>query len=75
MRMFRHFPKARDIPAILITFVVVAVFLYVRLKYPDRQPASGFGPEWQCSGVGRGRAAFCIRKPATDSANRTTTPD
>jgi hypothetical protein len=75
MRMFRHFPKPRDIPAILIAFVLVAVSLYVHFKYPAWRSPSGFGPEWQCSEAGRDGPDFCMKKPAADPANQTTVPN
>ena len=75
MRLFRHFPKRRDIPAILLAVAVVAVLVYANLKYPDWKKPSGFGPEWQCSPSGRGGPDFCMKKPAADPADQTTTPD
>jgi len=69
MRMFRHFPKRRDIPGILFVLLVVAGLLFLNLKYPDRKAATNFGPEWQCSGSGRS-PDFCMKKPAADPANK-----
>jgi hypothetical protein len=75
MRVFRHFPKRRDIPAIIVGFAAVGLLLYLNLKHPDQQPATGFGPEWQCWGAGRGGTGFCMRKSLLDPANQTKTPN
>lgn len=64
--MFRHFPKRRDIPTIIFVLLLVAGFLYLNLKYPNRKLPTGFGPEWECSSLGRAGSSFCIKKPAAD---------
>jgi hypothetical protein len=71
--MFRHFPKRRDIPGIILVFVLVAGWLYLNLKYPDWKRPTGFGPEWECSSSGRGGPSSCMKKPAADPASQTTT--
>jgi hypothetical protein len=73
MRMFRHFPKSRDIPGIIFVLSLVVVFLHLNLKYPNRKVPTGFGPEWECSSPGRGGSSFCVKKPAIDPANQTET--
>jgi hypothetical protein len=75
MRRFRHFPKTRDILAILLAFALITGSFYFYLTHPEYKPATGFGPEWQCSDVARGGASFCVKKPLADPANKTTTPN
>ena len=54
----------RDIAAIVIAIGIVGGLLFVSLKYPGRQGATGFGPEWQCTARGArgGGPDFCIKK-------------
>jgi hypothetical protein len=69
MRMFRHFPKRRDIPGILFVLLLVAGLIYLNLKYPNWHASSGFGPEWQCTSTS-GRPSFCIKRPVTEPAKQ-----
>jgi hypothetical protein len=73
MRRLRHSFKRGDIGAIALAIVLGAAFLYVAIKRPDWQPATGFGPEWQCNAPGRGGSSFCIKKPPPVPADQTTT--
>jgi hypothetical protein len=75
MRMFRHFPKRRDMPGLLFVLLLVAGLIYLNLKYPDWKHPTGFGPEWDCSSPGRGGSSFCIKKPAADSASQKAAPN
>jgi hypothetical protein len=54
----------RDIAAIFIVLGIAGGLLFMSLKFPGGQSASGFGPEWQCTGRGARGAGpdFCIKK-------------
>jgi hypothetical protein len=58
----------RDVPGIAFVALIVIGGLYLAFKYPDWRAPSGFGPEWQCSGAGRGGPGFCIKKPPAEAA-------
>jgi hypothetical protein len=69
--------KRSDIPGIVLVIVVLTFWMYVYFERSDWQPASGFGPEWQCNGPGARSAGpdFCIKKPPVDPARQTPTPN
>ena len=75
MRRSRLSLKRGEIPAVVLAVVLAAFFLFVYFKYPDWRRPTGFGPEWECSGVGKGGASFCLKKPPADPASKTTTPN
>jgi hypothetical protein len=57
-------PRKGDVFAIL-AFVVIAggvLFIFVRFPIYGRIPNNGFGPEWDCTSVGKGDPV-CIKKP------------
>jgi hypothetical protein len=63
----------RDIAAIVMAISIAVGLLYVSLKFPDGQGASGFGPEWQCTARGArgGGPDFCIKKDLLKPAEQT----
>jgi hypothetical protein len=59
-----------DVTAIVLTVALIAgVFIFTTLvKIPNLAPTwnNGFGPEWDCTSVGKGDPV-CIRKPLAAS--------
>lgn len=71
MRKFRR----GVIPAVIIAVGLLVGSLYLYFNLPNRQPATGFGPEWKCWGASAKGADFCIKKSVLNPANQTTPPN
>ena len=55
----------------LIAFLGVAAFVFI--KYPVGSRATGFGPEWDCTRVGKGDPV-CVKKPVANSGSPAPSP-
>jgi hypothetical protein len=64
-----HWPYLRrgDIAGILLMAAVFAVLGYALLFHPLRYGNFGFGPEWQCTPVGKGDP-ICVKLVDKDEA-------
>jgi hypothetical protein len=58
----------REVVAVLVLIVLVAVAAFAFIKYPVGSRATNFGPEWDCTYVGKGDPV-CVKRPAATSGS------
>jgi hypothetical protein len=56
----------REVFVVLVLIVVVAVAAFSFIKYPVGTRTPSFGPEWDCTYVGKGDPV-CVKRPAATS--------
>lgn len=69
MRWPLTFASRRDIVAVVLGVVICAGFLFVVIRSSGWWPPSnlGFGPDWDCTRVGKGDPV-CVKRPPAHPA-------
>ncbi len=67
-----RWPKRNEIPGVILVIILAAVFIYWSVWRPNYRGPTGFGPDWVCSGSGRGGPDFCLKKSLLQNAGKTT---
>ena len=58
----------REVVAVLVLIALVAIAAVAFIKYPVGSRATNFGPEWDCTYVGKGDPV-CVKRPAAPSGS------
>jgi hypothetical protein len=61
MRWLNWYPTRTDILGILIALAAMCLVAFVIVRFPLFRHATGFGPDWDCTVMGKGDPV-CIKK-------------